>query len=1557
MKKMKYISLLLIMTLPFSQINWAWADPAAGELPAGGNVTAGQASISQSGANMNINQATQRAAIDWQSFNIGSSAHVNFNQPSADSVALNRVLNGNPTQIFGNLTANGRVFLTNGAGIYFSPGSSVNVGSLLATTHGISNEDFMAGRYIFNRNGSTGSIINEGSLISSLGGFIALLAPEVRNEGVIVAQLGTVALAAGEAYQLQFDTQGGLSDITVSKSDIDTLVENKQAIEAPGGLIILSAQAANQLQGGVVKNSGTLEASGLVNDGGTIKLIASNSIDLEGRVNANAAPASRGNGGEVSAIADLNNPQSSISFGGTISAKGGDAGGKGGLVETSGSNFLLKNNALVDTSAPVGKTGNWLMDPYDYTIDAAAATSIVNSLTTSNVTVTTSADVAGQGSNGNPASTGNITVSSDISSASGNSLTLSAANAITVSNAISTGSLTLTAPGGISLNNNLTALTSMTLNGDVTLGADVTLTSGVSNTYTAYTDYVVPASTTSLTATLVGGSGGKGGTDTSTGGDAGAVGVLTASFAVTPGEDVFIAPGSAGVHGGNQVTNTGGSAGGTNQFNLGNGGAGGNTGPVGNSGGGAGGGAATVIALSNAPTSASQLLIAGGGGGGGGSGNNTACPSLCGGQSAVNYRNDSSMTGQTGYNAGNGASPINDGGGSGGGGGGILGGISNITIFYVNEWTGRGGNVGQSGAANGFSTTSLSTSSTSPGNSVDGYAIISYGGGTVGINGNVNGSHGLTIVDRSSNVNITGTIGGSSALTSLDITGAQGIGLSGSTVTTSGTQSFTGPLTLNSTTTSFTTTNSGITFAGDVVKGSGTSNLTVSSGSGNVAFNGKAGTSSSPLGTVSVTSTGTTSLAGTTYATSLSKLGTGKTSVVGGTVQTSGGQSYGGVLDLGGNTTLTSTGTGDISITGAVSNNTQSNLTINANSGNVTISGNLAVGTNARPTPIGDVSITASGTITLGASGATISGDAKSLTLSGAVENIYADPVTSFTCGTGSSAVGVCLTNSASFTMTSASVFSGPLAGTPSLTKSGAGTLSMSGVNTYTGNTTVNAGVLDITGTGDLGNGNYAGNIAVTGQVRFSNSVAQTLGGTMSGTGFINSPGSGVTDITSLAHADHYNLINAYAVPTGTGTSSYYGDSPSFSYQLATTAAGGTAITNASPSGTVVLAGTPSGTSTPGSYTISYSSGLSLGNEQYVLLTGNNLSWTVNPRPLTVTVSKAFDGSASFTSGFSLSGTVNGDATPSLTGGSASTPSSNAGSYTSFATNTLTQNNANYTLSGATVNATITALPINITVSKTYDGSPIFSRDFQLTGMLAADSGLTVTGGTASVNNSTAGTYTNFINNNLSFSSNNYTLTGGTISATIAPQSPVNTTTVNPPPTPVPQTTSTTPQLTLPDTSAPPQQNNNSTAPNSTVPQNDTPATNNSNTNNSTTNNPAPNSGTSDANSSTQKSVTVSLVQEPTEQTGGMVNVMVPKDTIASTGGFSFPLPEKVVAPDATNVNVTKVGGDALPSWLHFDPQTKTFTATSVPAGGLPIQVVITTGSGQTTIVIAEQTS
>ena len=424
------------------------AQVTSSQLPTGGNVVAGTATITQSSAVMTINQTTTRAAIDWATFNVGSAAQVNFNQPSSSSVTLNRVLDSNPSQIFGRITAPGQVFLTNPNGVFFAPGSSVDVGGLVATTHRIGVDDFMAGRTTFERNGATGSVINEGELKAALGGYIALLAPEVRNEGVIIAEAGTVVLASGEAITLNFADNGTLAGITATQSQIAALVENKNAVLAPGGLIILSAQAMSRLQGGVINNSGRLEATGLVNDGGRILLDASDSISHTGSINVDAAPGKVGAGGTAILLASLANPDSRTDVSGSISARGGDLGGDGGFIETSASNVRILDGAQITTAAANGRTGTWLIDPLDFTVTATGGNitgaALGTLLASNSIQIETATAPTGTATNlvGTTGTNGDIHVNDAVSWNANTTLTLNAFRNININQTITAGGAT-----------------------------------------------------------------------------------------------------------------------------------------------------------------------------------------------------------------------------------------------------------------------------------------------------------------------------------------------------------------------------------------------------------------------------------------------------------------------------------------------------------------------------------------------------------------------------------------------------------------------------------------------------------------------------------------------------------------------------------------------------------------------------------------------------------------------------------------------------------------------------------------------------------------------------------------------------------------------------------------------------------------------------------------------------------------------------------------------------------------------------------------------------------
>ncbi len=500
--------------------------------PNGGTVVGGNATIQGQGTgSVTINQSSQSTIINWATFNIGRGETTTFNQPNSTSTALNRVIGGQgPSFLDGTLTANGRVFIVNGDGILFGAHSSINTAGFLASTNDIRNEDFMAGKYNFNIPGlPNASIVNLGSITATSGGFAALVAPGVRNAGTITATLGTVSLAAGNAFTLDFygdrlitlavndQIAGAVKDVQTGQT-LKSLVSNSGKLSANGGRVELTAAAARAVVDSVINNSGVIEANSIGTRNGMIVLSAATGaskpagaptqvVKLSGQISAagkdkgtkggtvvvtgetialagvtidasgdaggghvliggdtgggnpsaaaasielaklesfviptattvsvdagtiiNASATGTGNGGKVVLWSDQQ-----TTFAGTILAQGGTAGGNGGFVETS-SHTLDFTGGRVNTSAPIGSTGTWLLDPTNLTIDSTAASTISSNLATTSVVVQTNADGTTSGAGTASSGLGDIIVGNGVtlSWASANTLTLNAYNNIQI---------------------------------------------------------------------------------------------------------------------------------------------------------------------------------------------------------------------------------------------------------------------------------------------------------------------------------------------------------------------------------------------------------------------------------------------------------------------------------------------------------------------------------------------------------------------------------------------------------------------------------------------------------------------------------------------------------------------------------------------------------------------------------------------------------------------------------------------------------------------------------------------------------------------------------------------------------------------------------------------------------------------------------------------------------------------------------------------------------------------------------------------------------------------
>jgi filamentous hemagglutinin family protein len=142
--------------------------------PQGGKVVSGSASISQLGNTTEIRQSSSEVSIDWLSFSVGTQERVDFMQPSASAVAVNRILGTNGSEILGHLDANGQVYLINPNGIIFWQGSEVNVGGLVASTLDVDGSGSGSSTRRFSGSGA-GSIVNEGTISAANGGYVALL--------------------------------------------------------------------------------------------------------------------------------------------------------------------------------------------------------------------------------------------------------------------------------------------------------------------------------------------------------------------------------------------------------------------------------------------------------------------------------------------------------------------------------------------------------------------------------------------------------------------------------------------------------------------------------------------------------------------------------------------------------------------------------------------------------------------------------------------------------------------------------------------------------------------------------------------------------------------------------------------------------------------------------------------------------------------------------------------------------------------------------------------------------------------------------------------------------------------------------------------------------------------------------------------------------------------------------------------------------------------------------------------------------------------------------------
>lgn len=385
---------------------------AHAQSPQGGVVASGNAQISSVPNTTIIDQSSQRAVIDWRSFDVGRDHSVTFNQPNAAAATLNRVDAIRPSIIEGAINANGSVIIQNTAGVLFSGSARVDASGLVATSQNVDADHFLkSGNFRIGDGEQAGATVrNEGTFTIKDAGLVALVGTQVENSGTIYAELGTVVLASGEATTI--DMAGdGVFQVAVSGAPAGGKVS--QSGQVTGGRVLLSAGGAAGILDSVINTSGITRAVSGTGQGGRIELVgrgggavsvggtlvangsSGGQIDITGAqiaVQQDARIDASGivNGGEIRIGGDLQgggeltrSKRTVLHTGSEINADGGDGKGgtvivwsdgdtwfdalisavgpqAGGFVETSGKENLGTGDAA---QVKVGAGGQWLLDP------------------------------------------------------------------------------------------------------------------------------------------------------------------------------------------------------------------------------------------------------------------------------------------------------------------------------------------------------------------------------------------------------------------------------------------------------------------------------------------------------------------------------------------------------------------------------------------------------------------------------------------------------------------------------------------------------------------------------------------------------------------------------------------------------------------------------------------------------------------------------------------------------------------------------------------------------------------------------------------------------------------------------------------------------------------------------------------------------------------------------------------------------------------------------------------------------------------------------------------
>lgn len=236
----------------------------------------GNAKVSHPDKNTTVISVSDKAIVEYRHFSIAEGEKVQIKHPSHKSISLHRDIGQIPSEIRGELSSNGKIFLVNPSGIIFGPHSKVSVGSLVASALDIRNSDFISGKYRFTLGEKRGEIVHQGEITAQ--GSVAFISTVIRNQGVVHAPEGQFHMLAGEAVTVDFDGDGKLS-FAVEGSLKSFLLEQLGKVTAQQAMIRVAA--ADAILKSVVNTDGFVEGTTIVHEQGIVRIAPSTEIKAE----------------------------------------------------------------------------------------------------------------------------------------------------------------------------------------------------------------------------------------------------------------------------------------------------------------------------------------------------------------------------------------------------------------------------------------------------------------------------------------------------------------------------------------------------------------------------------------------------------------------------------------------------------------------------------------------------------------------------------------------------------------------------------------------------------------------------------------------------------------------------------------------------------------------------------------------------------------------------------------------------------------------------------------------------------------------------------------------------------------------------------------------------------------------------------------------------------------------------------------------------------------------------------------------------------------------------